>query len=337
MRIIGASILNLIILQAFVQYIQANTTASTSTITTIFLTSWQEFGLFFLVALFIILFPLISSLAFTERRQEIEKIKIVPPFFISIIGAGYLVILLINSGTIALNSVFAFGSLFIFIYAISGNGQDRIGSAIFGRASERELVYFTKFDVEADIEDVKNRIRIPEIRRQFNFGMKIEGDSGTGYTIVTPRGFDFITKMRLIKDKDKPNNTIVKVAFYEKGRYSLRTSALFVENTKLLSNYLYDVFVDRTPKFETTIKTALTNSAHDELIDSVIDDMRGLYVRSQEFGIGDWIKVGSFVLIVILTIYLFIEGLTLYGGLTIVLDALLGITELPDVFRKRRA
>jgi len=280
-----------------------------------------------LVAVF--LSPFLISLILTKREPEL---KIVPPLYITLLSFVWITIFWLST----------FGTAEIFLISLlegtlvgCGLVEDRLVTTILGMTAERESIYFEHFRAYAEIGDVKARLAIPEIKDHLLLSDRVDGDSEKGYVFRTKRGYAFIIKISLTRDRQFAELTDVRIVYYEKARYNLRVSANFLEYAKDTSLYLKDIFPHRERPIGVEVITSLTNTVHDSLIDSIIDEMYGYYTQYKRLSGWDILKIGALLGILVFTIVLFVYGLTLYGGLTALIDGLFALSELPDILRRQ--
>jgi hypothetical protein len=299
------------------------------------LPSMPSFYAYLIDALFLIfavITPFLLSLILTAIQPEP---KIVPPFYITLISFAWLFVLWVNPHNVSatLTPTITLG----LFYVALGFAEDKLTTSILGIATERESIFFEHLTVVAEIEDVKARLIIPEIRRRLYLSERVEGNAEQGYLFKSIGGFIFKNQILLTKNKDSPQSTDLKVVYYEQRKYNLTVSRDFFEQASKNLVYLYEILYNRTPSFGFYIVTDFTNKATDPLIDKVIDDLRGYYVKSKQFSNADKFKVVMFVGILILTAALFLIEQPLYGELTIAIEVLLLVFELPDVIRRQKA
>jgi len=170
--------------------------------------------------------PIAISLALSKTRP---KLRIVPPFYITLVSAIWLYISWFNTFDLATAFFTVYGGAGL---AACGYVEDKLITSILGVAAERESIYYEQLTVFADINDVKNRLSIPEIKTSLSLRDRIDGDSEHGYTFKTRRNADFVNKITLTKSNVYPETTVMKIVYYEEGRYNLRVSLRFLEEAK---------------------------------------------------------------------------------------------------------
>jgi hypothetical protein len=82
------------------------------------------------------------------------------------------------------------------------------------------------------------------------------------------------------------------------------------------------------------VDVEFTNDVEDELIDKVIDDMSGYYVKSKRLTRTDKFRIGGIVGIGVVAVILFAVEQTTYGTLTAILDVLITASQLTDLIKK---
>jgi hypothetical protein len=286
------------------------------------------------LALFIIaavITPFLLSLLLTTIQPEL---RIVPPFYITLISFAWLFVLWVNPSNVSatLTPVITLGTFYVTL----GFAEDKLATLILGIAAERERIYFEYLTVYSDIDDVKARFAVPEIRRELFLSERIEGNAEQGYLFKTRRGLFFKNQILVTRSKEYPHSTDVKIVYYEEGKYNLKISPVFPEVTRKTSLYLKDVLYNREPKLGFEVAVEFTNTARDSLIDRVIDEMRGYYVRSKQFSYADKFKIAMLAGVLILTVVLFLIEQPVYGALTIAIEVLLAVLALPDIFGKQK-
>lgn len=285
---------------------------------------------FAIYVIMVLLSPFLISLILTKRSPNL---KIVPPVYVAIIGWAYL--LVFQTFPLEPNRDFLvvmFGLIMVAMGAI----EDKFVTSILGVATERENIYFEHMTVFAEIDDVKARICVPEIRDALDLSHRIEGDADRGYTFRTNRGHTFIKTIQLTKNKEYPDEeTDFKVVYYEKARYNLRVSPAFLEYSRMTSAILKDILFKRAPSLGFAMIMDLKNDVRDPLVNSVVDEMYGYYVKSKRLSFADQAKIAAVVGVFVMSIALFVFEQPLYGGVAAVLDALIALSELPDIVRKQ--
>jgi len=275
--------------------------------------------------------PLILSLILTAIQPEF---RIIPPFFITIISWVWLFVLWVNQSNAStmIPLTFFIGTF----YVTMGYFEDWGTTKILGKAIERENIYFEHLLVYAEINDVKNRLITPEIRRTLHISETVEGKSADCYLLKTRNVFTFKNDIILAKNKESPELTDLKIVYYEVERYSLRVSKDFVEDAHMISGYVRDVFTNHVPNIGVEVVASFGNTVNDPSIDRVIDDMRGFYARSKQFSNADRFKIGLLTIVLILTGILFIIGQPTYAVLSIAIEVLIAVLGLPDIIRRQR-
>ena len=106
--------------------------------------------------------PLILSLVFSKKVVDLSKVKIVPPFYVTIIGCSFLALFLIHIQynfypiVTLRNAAFSqlrYDSLFLLLLfgVTSFFGEDYIVIKVLGRSASSELIYFEKLRVYHEI------------------------------------------------------------------------------------------------------------------------------------------------------------------------------------------
>jgi hypothetical protein len=165
---------------------------------------------------------------------------------------------------------------------------------------------------------------------------KIEGDAEQGYIFKVTHGYySFSHKIIIAKNKQVPETTTLKIVYFYVGRYNLKSSPEFFEEATKISLYLKEVLRNRKPNLFYAVDVEFTNEAEDSLIDNVIDGMRGYYVKTKRFSKADWFRIGAIITIAIVAGVLFASEQPTYGTLTAILDALITISQLPDLLKQQ--
>ena len=297
-----------------------------------------------LVALFYVS-PFLLSLALTKNKGGIENLRVVPPRCITAIVLIFAVLFILGAPNFGLSGEaaaqqennYSFALIGLMVFGMAGvMGEDGLAVRVLGRGASREQIYFEKLLVHNDIETVKGRLIVPEIRKNLNLKPTVEGSKEEGYTLDTSsRRFDKITKIRLEKFKENDGWTTVSVVHYLISTFYLKVDIRFIEVARKDSAYIYDVLTEREPKLPTDIILPLSNSHHDLFIDRALDDLRGYYARTQRAPSGEKALLAIFALVLVLLAYLVISGeglLALAAGL---IEALLGMVEIGDRLKKR--
>lgn len=329
-RILLGGSIEIMLLNALASFIQQHSFRQldgTLNITQLFTSSSLPQFIVLLIMLF--LSPFLTSLALTKRTPEL---KIVPPFYVSLIGCAWLFAVWVFPFRYDSILISLFGVFLIFL----GYVEDNFVTSTLGLATERENIYLEHLKVFADIEQVKMRLTISAIEENLALSERVEGDSEQGYIFHTQSGFDFVNKISLVRDAKSSCQTDLRIVFYEKGRYNLRFSESFLEHSRKTRAYIKDILSNRAPpmKFETV--TAFTNNICDPLVDSVVDELQGYYMRYKRVPKVDAIRILAFLGILGLTVILFVLEQPAYGSLTAAIDFLIAVSELPDVWRRRK-
>jgi hypothetical protein len=272
--------------------------------------------------------PLLASLALSKK----EPLRIVPPFYVAVVTFGFIIAIWgITSSSNFVLSVMTGG-----MFAFAGLIEDVAAITILGITSDRANIYFEQLTVYADIDDVKARLTVPEIKDGLFLSDKIEGDSEKGYLFKnTYENYSFSHEISLTKSKEEPETTILKIVYFYVGKYNLTNSPAFIEEATKISLYLREILSNRKPNIMFARDIGFTNNVQDSLIDKIIDDNRGYYVKSKRFTKLDWFRISAIVLIAVVAMILFAVEETTYGALTAVLDALITISQLPDLMKKQ--
>ena len=96
---------------------------------------------------FVVLLPLALSLILTAIQPEL---RIVPPFFITIISVAWFFVLTINPSNVQ-DTLFAVAILGMSYIAL-GYSEDWITTKVLGKAVERDSIYFEKLLVYGEVE-----------------------------------------------------------------------------------------------------------------------------------------------------------------------------------------
>ncbi len=285
---------------------------------------------FLILAALVFLSPLLSSLLLTKTEP---KLKIVPPYWISLVVMGWVLIHWYYPLTPISSISLIFGGLLVLV----ARAEDIVVTSIIGKAAEREVIFFEHLLVYANIESVKNRLCVPEIRTELALSSRIEGNVEEGYTLRTERGFDFCNRFLLTKDKQYLEEaTNLRIAHYQIGRYNLRTTPVFIEHMDKTSGYVERILLYREPRLAFERITPLTNNVQDVLVDTIMDELMGAYAKSKRYSALDKVKIGATISIAVVSVILILIGQSVYGGFSAILDILYALSELPDVVRRSR-
>jgi hypothetical protein len=281
----------------------------------------------FIVALVVL--PIVLSLILTSIQPSH---LIVPPFYITIVSIVWFCIMSVtptNAGE-ALPAIITLGMFYVTL----GFGEDWITTKIIGITTEREYVYFEHLRVYSNINSVKERLLTPEIRRALHIAHVPEEENNdlVFKSIATQLKRD----ITISTDSEYPEYTIMKITYYEVGRYSLRVSPFFIEENRKMSSYIKDVFSNRSPAIGIEVIVPFTNKIDDPAIDRVIDRCKGYYNVSKQLSTEDRVKVGLFIAIFILTGILFLVEQPSFAFLSIAIEVLIAVLGFPDIIRKRR-
>jgi hypothetical protein len=273
--------------------------------------------------------PFVLSLLLTQTRP---KLRIVSPFWIGLVSWLWFFTPWASSNSSMIASAVFFGVF----YVATCLCEDLLTISIMGIATERENIYYEYLTVYAGIDEVRARLMTPEIREGANLSERMEGNAEQGYLFKTQRGYHLNTPISITRNKEDPNITDVKIAYYWENRYNLSVFPLFIEMARKSSAYIKDVFRYREPMLPFAINIPFTNNVRDPLIDRIIDEMCGYYVRSKQLSYGDRFIIASFIGIFVLIIVLFLIREPLWALLSLVTDVLIAAIGLPEVFRRRR-
>jgi len=351
-RVIAGAGVNIVLLQYLSILIGQNTSWSvtlsgnTATLTPIYgflsppLVYW-----FILATILFLVSPLLVSLLFSKKREDLADLRVVPPLYVAIVTIVYAALFIFGVPNLSgLNSIakselvsnYLLGFMSLFFFGFIAWGEDRAAVLIFGTSAERESIYFEKLRVHGQIEDVKAKFLTPEIRENLGLVKRVEGDQKLGYILRTGRRFDITSLISLREDEEEKGSVIVKIAYYEKSRYSVRFSRYFLEFTKRQSAYLYEVFTDRKPQMPTDILQELTNTSNDSFICDVLDDLRGYYVAVQKVAPLSLTLVVSSLLVAAVTVWAFLtakpSSAIASGGL---IEIFILVVGLMDYFKRR--
>lgn len=328
MRILLGGAINIVFLNALATYLPQTLTYSIGS-NDIFIT-WTPQLL--TLILLVTLTPIPISIMLTKTQP---KLRIVPPFYITLVTFAWILFSWVNINNFNTTFFAAYGG---FALSACGFAEDKLIASVMGIAAERESIYYEHLKVYGDIEDVKTRLGTTEIKDALFLRDRIEEDAQHGYIFKTRRGAPYHSKISLSKDKDFPEITDVKIVYYEEGRYNLRVSKGFLEEARRASAYARDILCNREPCIAFEVVVSFTNSANtrDALVDSIIDEMRGYYVRTKKFTKMEWFKVVAFVAVTLATVALFLTEQSTYGTLAAILDGLIVISQLPDILRREK-
>jgi hypothetical protein len=327
LRILSGGAVNILFISALITFYKDNVPMINGVYT---INTTLLFEQVWALIIMVIISPFLLSLILTKRKPNL---RLVPPFYIAWVSYVWLIIVQSYpfSTTTVTDSVLL-GGIFVAICYL----EDRAVTLILGITAERENIFFEHFKAFAQIEDVRNKLSVPEIRSELTLSPRTEGNSELGYRLHTRREFTSVNRILLTRDKEYPDElTDVKVVYYAMGRYSLTMSPYFLEHWKKTSGYLKDIFTERDPIIGIEKITDFQNNVRDPLVDSVVDDLMGYYVKSQRVSMLDKIKVGATIGIFVIAVYLFVIGQPVYGGLSAILDAIFALSELPDILRRQ--
>jgi hypothetical protein len=83
--------------------------------------------------------------------------------------------------------------------------------------------------------------------------------------------------------------------------------------------------------------TLFTNSIdiRDSLVDKIIDEMRGYYSRTQRFSNIEKFRIGALVVLAVFISFLFLNAQIFLGSISAVIEAIIAISELPDILKRQ--
>jgi hypothetical protein len=122
--------------------------------------------------------PFMFSLVLSKLRPTL---RIVSPFYITMVTFGFVTAIwgLTSVGNFFLSILI--GGMLVAV----GYIEDIPSTAILGKGTDRANIYFEQLSVYADLEEVKKRLSIPEIRKGLILCEKAEGTDEQGYTFLT--------------------------------------------------------------------------------------------------------------------------------------------------------
>jgi hypothetical protein len=344
-RMIAGSLAYIILFQLLGEIVAQNTTVLPTGINYAFFNPpvlWEVISLVVLI----VISPLLISLFLTRKDVELEKLRIVPPLAIFIIGIAYAVVFVVGLGFFlhfgqaqyvndGVNHMFGLAALLML--ALAARPEDRLAVWILGRTAERESIYFEKLKVRSPIDEVKAKLSTPEYADNLFLKMEVEGDRNTGFIFKTQGGFDFITKIGLYVDEENKQETVLKMAFYQRAAYSLRVTRYFIEEAKRQSTYLHDVLTDRTPPMVIQELVPLSHNGHDLFVNEVIEDLRGFYVQTKKATPVSKVLIGALVGLTGFTAALYLAGLPLEAVTASgEIEVLIAAVTVMDYVRKSR-
>jgi hypothetical protein len=231
--LLGASF-NILIIAAFLDFVEINQIYNNGTIYLARLFSTEFLPQTIILVVLIILAPLITSLGLTRKEPEL---KIVSPLYMSLIESAWIVVYWMHPFSI--QNIFFFSYFGIFLVFL-GALMDKAVISIVGIAINNKNIFFEKIRAFTEIEKVKARFLVPAIKDSLYLSEKIEGDCENGYIFSTKRGSSYVNKISLTKNKEYPDFCDMKIVYLDKGRYALQQSPDFIEDSKKTSAYLKD-------------------------------------------------------------------------------------------------
>ena len=294
-------------------------------------------------AIIFILSPLFISLLLSKKNEDLARVRVIPPLALGLISALYIgafivaplftekVKPLLFSEHMTYGLIGFFGA---FLTAYVSFFTDRVPVLILGRSADRESIYLQKFRIHAGIEEVKERLMSLEIRETLGLRSKPDGDADDGYMMRSRKDFDVQTLIKLTKEDEA--TTLLRVAFYEKSRYSVRFSKYFIEVARRDCSYIDEVLTNREPSWTTNILEPLSNKSADTFINYVIDDLRGYYVATKKAPRLSVLLVSVAILLFFLTVVASLTGQPSYAvEFTGITDGLIVLVAVMDYVRKR--
>jgi hypothetical protein len=287
---------------------------------------------FTILGVLIFLAPFLISLALTQRTPEL---RIVPPSYIALIGFVWVLIRWFSPA----NSNSYFAVLSAIVIVIFGLLEDNWVIAIDGITTNQRGIYFEHLLVYAEIEKVKDRFCIPEIKNRLGLSDRIEGDAEEGYVLNGSSIENDFIKIYLNRNKQFSDITDLKIVSYSVGKYNLIVSPYAYEIARLKSIYIRDILINREPKLSAltfSIEVDFTNEAQDSTINCLIDDMQGYYVQYKKLPRGDLFKVLGIAGLGVAVILLVIFDQPILASLSGVLEVIILILELPELLKRRK-
>ncbi len=280
--------------------------------------------LFLFLASLALTSPLIASLVLTKRTPEL---KIVPPFYIEVLTIAWF----IAFGLERWSPDPSFAILWIMTLVAAGFAEDRVVTRILGHSVDRNDIQMFKFLASKDIDSVKQVLSPPEIRATLGLGQR-NAEIPHGFKLRSPR---VATKQTVMKLEQFPNEegTVISMAVYQVGRYQVRMTPELIHYSLMLRAYLADTF----KRFGVELKDVeIANKYTEPLLSETFADIQGFYGQSKQMSVGDWMKIGFLIAIVIATIASFGLGAIPQASILAIVDALFAASELPELLRRGR-
>lgn len=322
--VIVGGLINGLALNAFVDFylnLRAQTTTQESELS-VFIQLLPQTGISLLLLLAT---PLGLSLILTRRHPEK---RIVPPGYLHLIAFFlYILFLYKTPHLFTLNILIP---LFAYV-AIVGITQEKITTSIFGVSAQHDDLIVVSLKAHSTREIVAGILTVPKFRNQLGLTGKVE-PTERGLVLRVSRKSIYQTIVELREEKQF-NWTFINVVFYEKGQYYIKRTEALEEHARDQIAYLKDIL--SRSEHPVVLEDASLDQAR-PLVYSIMDEMKGLSLHGQEITTIGWLKIVSFLALVIVpTIGYFLGQLPLADAVGLVLSSLvIVVLELPSRLKR---
>jgi hypothetical protein len=234
-------------------------------------------------------FPIILSVALTRLMPEK---RIVPPFYLQMVTLAGIVVFSVATVSVLTDAIPIL--LLGFMYTVIGGVvQDRATSALFGISAERESIVTSTLEVpNASPEDIVRIISNPVLAISLVAPPERVNDT---FVFKNPRGIKYETRIEI---KRRGNGSIINLAVFDRTRYHLRYSDELGEQGRarhvILRDFLSRTNAPQSPQKKLIVKEPPENLSY-ALVDSIMDETHGLWVKTQRLNRIGWAKIVLFI------------------------------------------
>jgi hypothetical protein len=294
------------------------------TIHSSFVNQDEFFAFVFLLILSIVL-PLILSFILSQR---LPRLKITSAFQISIIAVVVAMFILITQSKVTPNNSMYFISALLYLPMIALL-EDRIITFFTGKEMNESFIYFEHRLIYSPIEEVKGRLNSKDARSALLLCTSNSEDNSIIFeTKKSARIFPAVQvlKIRISENSDAPENTDLKIVYYQLGLYGMRDSPKLTQEVYKTSGFLTNLLRRYTPPLDFSIVTDVMKASElkqpEPILSSVATEMQGFYSRNRQISWFDWARYISIVIMLFLSPALFLSELPTYGAIVAGFDVL---------------
>lgn len=243
----------------------------------------------------VFLLPIGVSLLLSGRRSQI-----IPPLYIQILTFGFLThYTIIHPAPTDLLALYTL----IWYVLVGGLIQDRVVLSTIGRYAPRDQILPLSLRVNAELDVVKDTLLTRRFREYLGLRKKVEPIE-RGYRL---RGTGPVKVVVDLRSTDAQGETRIDLAFYKWHRayYCLRKTDEVEECARSFAAYLKDILQRHEPPI---VATEVSSDHWVSAVDSVIDEMQGLYSRMGETPATKVLAVIATIALAVVTLGFFVFG-----------------------------